>query len=445
MKRTVLALIAVAMLSVYAGATEIDILTQRLLEKGVLDSGDAQQVLAETKDEVAKKLALGQAENVPVWAQVLNLKGDIRFRAQTDKTLDPNAVIRLRERIRVRLNGIAELDSNFKLGFGFCTGTDDPRSTNQTLENGFQHPDLRLDLGWGQYSPIEGLTLLAGKFPYGSFLYKPTDLLFDTDINFEGVAADYNTPILGDFLGVFAGLGYLNIDENSSSIADPGLIAAQIGFNVKPVSGVNVKAGVALHLFENVQGMASNVLTSTGGVGASNTLITSTSTTYTTVTTLTNTTAIGRTKTDTTTSKFKFDYDCLNIGGEIGLTDMLLPMVKVFGEIVTNTYLDDALLDDMKNGYEIGLSFGDAKVDGFGKWQTVVSHRMLQKDAWVDFLPDSDAFGGKTSCVVNELIVTFGLSKSSNFTFDYYYGRKFPDSVSNTDTEIFQLDFNLKF
>ena len=222
-------------------------------------------------------------------------------------------------------------------------------------------------------------------------------------------------------------------------------MSAQVGVSVKPVSGVYMKAAVALHMFENVQGMASSALPTTGGAGASNSMITSTSTTYTTVTTLTNTSALGRIKTDTVTNKFKFDYDCMNVGAEVGLTDMLLPMIKVFGEVVINGAVDAALLDDMKNGYIVGLSFGDVKVDEFGKWQTMISHRMLQKDAWVDFLADSDAYAGKTASLVNELKITFGFSKSTNMELDYYIGRAFPAQTGGTDTQIVQFDFNFKF
>jgi len=446
MRKIVFALGAAFMLICTAAASEIDILTQKLLEKGVLTGGEGAQILSETNDEITKNLALGESNSVPKWVQYLNLKGDIRYRIQIDKTLSATAAdMRVRERLRLRLNGTADLGSGFKLGLGFCSGTDDPRSTNQTLENSFEHPDLRIDLGWGEYSPVEGLTLLAGKFPYGSFLFKPSDLLFDTDLNFEGVAADYKAPVLGDFLGVFASIGYLNIDENSASLADPGLISAQVGVKANPGSGVYVKASIAMHMFENVQGMASSVLPATGGAGASNTMITSTSTTYTTVTTLTNTTSIGRIKTDTVTKKYKFDYDCLNAGVEVGLTDMYFPLIKVFGEVVMNRAVDAALLSDMKNGYILGLSFGDAKVDEFGKCQTMISHRMLQQDAWVDFFADSDAYAGKTASLVNELKITFGFSKSANLEFDYYIGRAFPAQTGGTDTQVVQFDFNFKF
>ncbi|MFH1074894.1 MAG: putative porin [Candidatus Firestonebacteria bacterium] len=439
------AVLAVVLVGGLAVGSDADFLIQKLVEKGVITGGEGAQIMSETDENVAKNLASGKSSSVPGWVQVLTLKGDVRYRLQEERSMEPDAVQRIRERLRLRLNGFADIGSGFLLGLGICSGTDDPRSTNQTLENSFQHPDIRLDMAWGQYLPVDGLTLLAGKFPYGSFLYKPSDLLFDSDLNFEGVAADYKAPLVSDLIDVFAAAGYLNIDENSSSIADPGLVSLQAGVKIKAASNIYVKAAMGLHLFENVQGMPISNLPSTGGAGASNTLVTSTSTTYTTVTTLTNTTAIGRTQTTTTTSKFAFDYDCGAASLEMGVSDTVFPVISVFVEAVINMNTDTALLNDAKNGYIVGLKFGDAKVDELGKWQAMISSRMLQKDAWVDFLSDSDAYGGKTAMIAHELKITYGFTKNANFEFDYYYGRKFPVSDFKTDTQVAQFDFNFKF
>ena len=445
MRGTLFAVMAVFLLTGFTAASEIDVLTQKLIEKGVISGGEGAQIMSETNEDIAKALASGKSASVPVWAQILNLKGDVRYRVQEERTMAVHAVQRMRERIRFRINGTADLADAFSLGFGICSGTDDPRSTNQTLENSFQHSDIRLDMAWGQYSPVDGLTFLAGKFPYGSFLYKPSDLLYDSDLNFEGIGAEYTKPLIADILDGFAYLGYLNIDENSASEADPGLVCAQVGLSIKPVSNVFVKAAVGLHLFENVQGMNISNLATTSGAGASNTLVTSTSTTYTTVTTLTNTTAIGRTKTTATTSRFAFDYDCAVASLEVGANDTLLPVISVFIEAVGNMYDNAALLYDGKYGYIVGLKFGDAKVNEFGKWQAMISSRMLQKDSWVDFLSDSDAYGGKTAMIAHEFKITYGFSNQTNFEFDYYYARKFPASDFKTDTQVAQFDFNFKF
>ena len=45
-------------------------------------------------------------------------------------------------------------------------------------------------------------------------------------------------------------------------------------------------------------------------------------------------------------------------------------------------------------------------------------YRRLEKDAWIDTLPDSNAFEGKTGIKGHEGKVTFGLTKDTTFGFD---------------------------
>ncbi|MCX5777441.1 MAG: porin [Candidatus Firestonebacteria bacterium] len=108
MRNSVFAIVTALVLVGAAAASEIDILTQKLIEKGVLDSGDAQQVLAETKDEVAKKLAIGSAENVPAWAQKITWSGYTQMSYTDDPTIvdgkEPLIIKRARIAMTVKLN-----------------------------------------------------------------------------------------------------------------------------------------------------------------------------------------------------------------------------------------------------------------------------------------------------------------------------------------------------
>ena len=54
-------------------ASEVDILVQKLVEKGILTPGEAQQVVAETKEEVRKDLAKGTSASVPQWVQNIKM------------------------------------------------------------------------------------------------------------------------------------------------------------------------------------------------------------------------------------------------------------------------------------------------------------------------------------------------------------------------------------
>ncbi|MFH1791289.1 MAG: hypothetical protein ABH885_04830, partial [Candidatus Omnitrophota bacterium] len=114
MKKIMLvAVMVAAVISLLSGtramAGEINLLVDKLVQKGILTPAEAQIILDETKAEVAKELAKGEAETAPGWTQKMKIKGDVRFRTQADwgkndgGTSFANANYRLRERIRVRL------------------------------------------------------------------------------------------------------------------------------------------------------------------------------------------------------------------------------------------------------------------------------------------------------------------------------------------------------
>ncbi|MFA7294596.1 MAG: putative porin, partial [Candidatus Omnitrophota bacterium] len=64
----------------YAG--EIDLLLQKLVEKGVLSGAEAQQVKIETQEQVKKEIATGKSASLPAWVQNIKFKGDLRLRYQ---------------------------------------------------------------------------------------------------------------------------------------------------------------------------------------------------------------------------------------------------------------------------------------------------------------------------------------------------------------------------
>ena len=64
----------------YAG--EVDILLQKLVEKGVLTAGEAQEIKTETQEQVKLEIAQGKNASLPQWLQTMKFKGDFRFRGQ---------------------------------------------------------------------------------------------------------------------------------------------------------------------------------------------------------------------------------------------------------------------------------------------------------------------------------------------------------------------------
>ncbi|MBU4366598.1 MAG: putative porin, partial [Kiritimatiellae bacterium] len=130
------------------------------------------------------------------WADYITLKGDVRLRYETindDSKVNSQGenYTRDRARIRARLGAEGKVE-DLKSGIRFSTGGADPVSGNQTLGNGFQKKDIRLDLAYIDYSflgnsPAE-VRAIGGKME-NPLITMPDDLAWDADLTPEGLAA----------------------------------------------------------------------------------------------------------------------------------------------------------------------------------------------------------------------------------------------------------------
>ncbi|MGY8813391.1 MAG: putative porin, partial [Gammaproteobacteria bacterium] len=124
------------------------------------------------------------------WASKISLKGDARMR-YSGKKEEPN-INRDRGRVRYRLGVIAQPTSDWEVGAGLASGTDDLRSTNQTFGDTFSTKGIHLDYAYTQYKFNDSIKAVAGKLKYSSYLYTASDLLWDGDINPEGFSTNFN-------------------------------------------------------------------------------------------------------------------------------------------------------------------------------------------------------------------------------------------------------------
>ena len=75
------------------------------------------------------------------------------------------------------------------------------------------------------------------------------------------------------------------------------------------------------------------------------------------------------------------------------------------------------------------------------------NYRRLERDAWPDFLPDSDFFGGDTNVKGHEVEFKFGLHKYVTMGLDYYHSEpiRLPAGQPELDEDLIQIDLLLKF
>ena len=435
-----------------ASAGEVDVLVQKLVEKGILSPNEGQIILDETKQEVAKQNAKGENDAIPSWIQTIKLKGDFRVRYQQDHTQTTTAFSeKERTRIRMRLGLEAKPNDKILVGVGLSTGksdaitesADQSRSTNQSFDNGFSKYNIALDYAYAQYTPLSWVTLVGGKFK--NPLWEPGDLIWDTDINPAGGALKLDYQLFPGF-NVFMNTAALEISEltNSGKRSSPSIFAAQPGASWDIVDGINLKGAVSYYATTGVKEKHLY------GTAYTNTLMNVPGGTCNSLTTSGNGTAYCGEANQFTNITPAVE---LTIKEPLKALGVSLPFFSVFGEYVENT-----AVSDRNTGYMGGVKFGDEKIAKFGDWQTRYNYAMLGRDSVLDILPDSDRFGGKTGMRSHEIMFDFGLGKNTWLGLDYYYGWQLPGSVQSVGSggitygsgqtkpaQVMQFDWNMKF
>jgi len=402
-------------------AGETDLLIKKLVEKDVLTPFEAQILKDETLQDVAKQNANRKNGALPSWVQKIKMKGDIRVRYQNeekDTTASSGSVTnskRERARVRFRLGLEAKPVSGWKVNAGLATGSDDPRSTNQTMQDNFSTKGIQLDYAYATNSINNYVDILAGKIVRKKALWAPSDLLWDGDVNPEGAAVKLDIPEINAWLNT----GYFILDERSSG-ADPSIFFAQPGVTLE-MGNMKLKTSFNYYATNSIKGLPySNIVDGAG----------------------TNSTS-------TTPSSFKYDYDCRGLSAELGINlqedaevDEIINYVTLFGDYITNP--DPS---EQNTGYLFGVKFGDKKTKKPGQWQAKVLYRELEKDAWLDFLPDSDFLGGDTNAKGYELIFNYAIAKNITLGLDYYRTEtlKVPTGSSKEEQDLVQVDCVVKF
>ncbi|WP_218017874.1 putative porin [Roseateles chitosanitabidus] len=265
-----------------------------------------QVVKDQIRDEVrAEVMAQAKAEGwaapneTPEWSKRVRVEGDVRLRNESRLysgnnsnqevnfaaindgnayDVNPNTaaglppLLNTRQnrdnlwRVRARLGVVATLSDETQAGVRVATGSDaSPVSTTQTLGGGLGKKSIWLDQAWLSYAPLKGLTLTGGRFgnPFVS-----TDVLFSSDLNFDGVAAKArfvpsNNPGVELFgTGGFIPLEYLGADfpktaQNKTASKNKWLLGLQGGVKWQLDASNRVEAAVAGYDFRNISGVRS--------------------------------------------------------------------------------------------------------------------------------------------------------------------------------------------
>jgi len=274
-----------------------------------------QFVRDEIKDEVraevladAKAQGLVAPDAMPDWVRRIKISGDLRVRSESrffdDQNYDgfingqlinagdpydfndpisvPPPILNStkdrqnRLRVRARLGITAEVDPRVTGYLRIATGDDNsPVSTNSTLGGFFSKKDLWLDRAYVDLRPIEGSHILLGRmknpFTEGDQAWEEdNNLIWDADINLDGVALRYRANKLASGLSLGATVGafpisYIDNDEplpafsngKVDSREDVWLYAAQATASYDFTPAVNLGLSATYYRYENLEGQLS--------------------------------------------------------------------------------------------------------------------------------------------------------------------------------------------
>lgn len=406
----------VLMLTAGAYASEIDVFVQKLVEKGLFTEREAREVLSENQQEIKKKMEEAKAneakaeektEKLPDWIKNTKIKGDFRLRYQGEDKSD--APIRHRGRYRYRLGFETKANEKLEAAAGIATGGSDARSTNQTMEDGFSTPDIRLDYAYAEWNPFSWLTVKGGKIKsVEKVIFSPSDLLWDSDINPEGVSVLFRKE--SDKFDLFMNTGFWILDESASDPSDPYMKVIQPGVKYRFNDNAHLKLALSGYIFDNVKGAL--LTNGSDNSGKYNTL---------------------------ENGVLKYNYSSISPSFELGfgIPFKVLSYLSILGDYVYNPDPPNE-----NKGFLAGIKFGDKEIKKFGNWQAKYMYRYLEKDAWLDIFPDSDAYSGHTDAKGHEFVFSFGLGKHTSLDIDYYYMKRIKGDGRG---HLLQVDWNVKF
>jgi len=131
------------------------------------------------------------SQDVPAWVKKLNISGDVSLRTEFD-TGEKNDRDRVRERGRFRLGLDTTLTDKVKGAVGIETAGTNPTSGWVDFTD-FTKASLFLSHAYIQYVPVKEFTVSAGVLKSDIPYWKPVQLVWKTDVNPYGIAANIKT------------------------------------------------------------------------------------------------------------------------------------------------------------------------------------------------------------------------------------------------------------
>ena len=379
------------------------------LEAAQKQQGTAVQKLEESGAILPESLA---------WIEKINLYGDFRYRYEYIDA-EGSSSDQHRNRIRARVGLEGKVNDEMSYNVRIASGSSDPVSTNATLDGGFSSKDIWLDRAYLQWDPasMSGWTFLFGKMGNPFFKVGGNQLVWDDDLNPEGIAAQYAAK-LNDTTGLFVNGGGMWVEESSSN-ADASLWGIQAGLEHALNDDSKLTWGGSYYKYGNVKD-SKTFYDVEDGFGNSH---------Y----TITNADGVDE-------AFYMYDYALVEAFAaydtKIGKTP-----ASFYGDYVVNTA--SGVSED--TGWLIGTKLGNAKNPG--TWGFGYEYRDLENDAVVGVFTDSDFIGGGTGGKGHKFNASYAIAKNATLGATYFMSQRDSDGDGSIDNDYdrFQFDLQVKF
>jgi hypothetical protein len=387
----------------------------------------------------------------PSWAQRIRFGGDFRLRWQSDNFASDNpdqadtdgsgnlintSNDRNRIRVRARLKATAEVNQYTQVGLRITTGTElDPVSTNETLGDFNNKDSIVLDRAFLRLKPIPEFAFWGGRMPNPFF---STDLLFDNDLNFEGVAIALDAWLLDNLRGFFT-MGGFPLEEFEFRRDDQWLFGAQGGFELKPFRrDLSVKLAVGFYDYINLIGQVNDPNSSTVFEGP--------------ISQQKGNTLFDIDPTDGIETALASDYDIIDVLGTVNISFYSPVEIILTGEWIKNLGFNE---DDVRmrtqnpnqtkeiNAFQVGLFVGYKQPKLLWDWNAFFYYKYLEADAVLDAFTDSDFRLGGTNAKGFIFGGSLGLAENLWLSAKYLTA----DEITGTPlaVDVLQVDMNTKF
>jgi hypothetical protein len=418
----------------------LDQVTQRLdaleqknqvLEARNTELENKNKALEESNDKQSDQIAQASSKAKSAdWATRISWKGDLRYRHEY---VDPFEAVndQTRHRIRARVGLTAKVNDTLSTTFQIATGggTNDPRSTNQTLGEGMTRKQVAIDLAYFDWAPVQGFNLQLGKMPYPfERVSTPT---WDPDLTPEGGAVKYTKgPFFGSVFGYWLSEAALTSDSN--------VAGAQLGFK-GDLGGMKWTAAAMYYDVGAVQNEVTTIIAPSGMLPAI------------CAAGLLNNAFFGGAQGNST---FNNGDNCNRLLNDFNIWEVLAKGDFALGSIPLSlfaNYSENTEADDLNTAYGAGFTLGRASNPR--TWELSYVYAKIEKDGLFGQFMDSDFGGGITDTEGSVFRLVYAPARNWTINGTYFLNERFVDvpitvagvPITGTDYDRYQIDFNVRY